>query len=99
MMCSLFDVLMFSGVSAFPVLDAATHVAFSCSRDSVTHVRGACARARVRALILNISACLGGRQTRCRRQDPCEPPCACIIQSRAHVIATCDVYHMTLTRL
>ena len=44
MMCSLFDVLMFSGVSAFPVLDAATHVAFSCSRDSVTHVRGACAR-------------------------------------------------------
>ena len=44
MIWQLFDVLMFSGVSAFPVLDAATHVAFSCSRDSVTHVRGACAR-------------------------------------------------------
>lgn len=27
-----------SGIAAFPVIDAATHVAFSCCRDSVTHV-------------------------------------------------------------
>ena len=41
LLCDILELTLDSGVAAFPVMDAATHVAFSCSRDSVTDVSAA----------------------------------------------------------